>query len=217
MIKLSDAAQEILENLWVNGGEKKTPVNVSVLRGEPVLEELISGGYLKISDEKTYLTDKGIKEGRACVRRHRLAERLLADVFSLRKGAIHEAGCKFEHALHEELEENICTLLGHPSECPHGSPIPPGKCCEEFKTHPEPIVKSLADFKKDEAGTIAYIYTKEKHELQKIMALGALPSNHIKLIQRFPSYVFQIGHSQFAVDKPLAKKIFVRPKKAQSA
>lgn len=214
MRKLSDRAQEILENLWVNGEEKKLPVEVSVLRGDPALEELLDSGYLKVSEGKTYLSKEGIEEARACVRRHRLAERLMADVFSLKKDSIHEAGCKFEHVLHEELEENICTLLGHPTECPHGSSIPPGKCCEEFKTHPEPIVKSLADLKNGEAGTIAYIHTREKKELQKIMALGALPGSQIKLVQRFPSYVFQVGNSQFAVDKPLAKKIFVRPKKA---
>lgn len=214
MKKLSEMAQEILENFWVDTEEKKKQIDIGVLRGEPALEELIESGYIKISDDKARLTDKGIKEARLCVRRHRLAERLMADVFSLKKDAVHEAGCKFEHILHEELEENICTLLGHPTECPHGSPIPSGKCCEEFKTHPEPVVKNLSEFKKGEAGTIAYLHTKEKSELQKIMALGALPGSHIRLVQRFPSYVFQIGHSQFAIDRPLAKKIFVRPKKA---
>lgn len=213
-MKLSDNAQEILENLWIKIEEQKETVNVGGLRDSPALKELLENGYVRISGGELLLTDKGLLEARACVRRHRLAERLMADVFSLGRKSIHEAGCKFEHILHEELEENICTLLGHPTECPHGSPIPPGKCCEEFKMHPEPIVKSLADLKDGEAGTIAYIHTREKKGLQKIMALGALPGSQIKLVQRFPSYVFQIGNSQFAVDKPLAKKIFVRPKRA---
>lgn len=213
MTRLSDTAQEILESFWIKGEEKKLSLDIGIVRDEPALKELEDKGYIKITEKEAHLTDKGKKEARACVRRHRLAERLMVDVFSLKKGAVHEAGCRFEHALHEELEENICTLLGHPNECPHGSPIPPGRCCEEFKTHPEPIVKSLAEFKKNEAGTIAYLHTKEKSELQKIMALGALPGSNIRLIQRFPSYVFKIGHSQFAVDRPLARKIFVRPKK----
>lgn len=214
MKELSNDAQEILETLWIKIEENKISVDIGGLRDVPALKELLDEGYVKTSEDKIYLTDKGLGEARACVRRHRLAERLVADVFSLGKGIIHDAGCKFEHALHEELEENICTLLGHPAECPHGSPIPPGKCCKEFKTHPEPIVKSLADFKKGETGTIAYIHTGEKKELQKIIALGALPGSQIKLTQGFPSYVFEIGHSQFAVDRPLAKKIFVRPKKS---
>lgn len=211
---LSDNAQEILENLWINIEEKKQSVDIGGLRDSPALKELLEGGYIKTLEDRIDLTEKGLKEARACVRRHRLAERLMADIFDLKKGIIHEAGCKFEHVLHEELEENICTLLGHPTECPHGSPIPSGKCCEEFKTHPEPIVKNLSDLKKGETGVIAYIHTREKKGLQKLMALGALPGSNIKLIQRFPSYVFQIGHSQFAIDKQLAQKIFVRPKKA---
>lgn len=213
MKRLSDDAQEILESLWINIEEKKVPVDIGGLRDAPAFKELLAEGYVKTLGDKICLTDKGLSEARACVRRHRLAERLVADVFSLKKGIIHDAGCKFEHALHEELEENICTLLGHPTECPHGSPIPPGKCCEEFKTRPEPIIKSLADLKNNDIGTIAYIYTREKKELQKIITLGVLPGSQIKLIQRFPSYVFEIGHSQFAVDRPIAKKIFVRPRK----
>ena len=45
--------------------------------------------------------------------------------------------------------------------------------------------------------------------LTKIMAMGALPGMSVTLIQKFPSYVFQLGHSQFAVDKNLAEQIRV--------
>lgn len=213
MKELSDNAQEILENLWINLEEKDVSVEIGGLRDAPALKELEENSYVKISDGKIYLTDKGHKEARACIRRHRLAERLMTDVFDLKKGIIHEAGCKFEHILYKDIEENICTLLGHPKECPHGRQIPAGKCCSESKTHFESIVKNLSNLKKGETGIIAYIHTKEKKELQKIMALGALPGNSIKLIQNYPSYVFQIGQSQFAVDKPLAERIFVRLKK----
>jgi DtxR family Mn-dependent transcriptional regulator len=210
---LSDNAQEILESLWINTEENKSVVEIGGLKDSPYLKELSEEGFVRISDGKIILTEKGHKEARACIRRHRLAEKLMTDVFMLNKHKVHDPGCKFEHMLHQELEENICTLLGHPTECPHGSPIPPGKCCKERKTQAEPVTCSLADLKKGEAGVISYIHTKDKKELQKIMALGALPGNNIKLIQSYPSYVFQIGHSQFAVDKELAKKIFIRPRK----
>jgi hypothetical protein len=39
--------------------------------------------------------------------------------------------CKFEHILSPDVTDRICTLLGHPLECPHGSPIPQGPCCIE--------------------------------------------------------------------------------------
>jgi DtxR family Mn-dependent transcriptional regulator len=210
---VSENAQEILENLWINIEEKKSTVESDKFKDTISLKELSEEEYIKVSNGKIILTDKGHKEAMACIRRHRLAEKLMSDVFMLNKSKVHEPGCKFEHMLHKELEENICTLLGHPTECPHGRPIPPGKCCKEFKTNPEPIIKNLSDLRKGDTGIIAYIHTKDKKELQKIMAMGALPGNNIKLAQSYPSYVFQIGHSQFAIDKELAKKIFVRPKK----
>jgi DtxR family Mn-dependent transcriptional regulator len=33
------------------------------------------------------------------------------------------------------------------------------------------------------------------------------------MIQQFPSYVFQIGQSQFAIDKEMAEGIYVRVEK----
>jgi DtxR family transcriptional regulator, Mn-dependent transcriptional regulator len=40
--------------------------------------------------------------------------------------------------------------------------------------------------------------------------MGVLPGTSITLIQNFPSYVFQLGQSQFAIDKDLASAIYVR-------
>ena len=63
-------------------------------------------------------------------RAHRLAERLFTDVLSLRdEEAVESNACQFEHILSPELTDRICTFLGHPETCPHGSPIPRGKCC----------------------------------------------------------------------------------------
>lgn len=42
------------------------------------------------------------------------------------------------------------------------------------------------------------------------MAMGILPGAPISLIQSFPSYVFQVGQTQFAVDKEIAEAIYVR-------
>jgi len=42
------------------------------------------------------------------------------------------------------------------------------------------------------------------------MAMGALPGISVTMIQKFPSYVFQIGQSQFAIDQEMAEGIYVR-------
>jgi DtxR family Mn-dependent transcriptional regulator len=79
------------------------------------------------------LTDGGKQRARDVVRRHRLAERLFKDTFRIEEHEAHSQACKFEHIISPELDERICSFLGHPTTCPHGNPIPPGECCAPLK------------------------------------------------------------------------------------
>jgi DtxR family transcriptional regulator, Mn-dependent transcriptional regulator len=57
---------------------------------------------------------------------------------------------------------------------------------------------------------VAYLHTHERATLEKLMAIGALPGTDLVLLQRFPTFVFQMGKSQFAVDETLASHLYVR-------
>jgi len=59
-------------------------------------------------------------------------------------------------------------------------------------------------------GHISYLQARDRNQMQKLINIGVMPGISIVLLQKFPSYVFQIGQSQFAVDKELASSIFVR-------
>lgn len=72
------------------------------------------------------------------------------------------------------------------------------------------IASPLNRLKANQKGKVAYIHTKDNKKLQKLMSMGVLPGMTISLVQSFPSYVFQIGQSQFAVDRELAECIFLR-------
>jgi DtxR family Mn-dependent transcriptional regulator len=123
---------------------------------------------------------------------------------------MHEKACKFEHILDHGLDESICTLLGHPKICPHGKPIPPGRCCEQEQTQGQRVVAALSQLRPGQSGKVAYIHTSEPDQLQKMTAMGVLPGAPLNLLQDFPSYVFQIRQTQFAVDKEIADSIYVR-------
>ena len=209
---LSERAEEILEALWIEIEEQgKKLLELGASRDEPAIEELIKLGYIRKDTNHIHLLDKGKAHAMGCVRRHRLAERLLADVFDIKKKIIDEVSCKFEHLLHEGLEDNVCTLLGHPQACPHGKPIPPGKCCrEKIDKRMFKFLASLSNLEVKDKGKIAYLQSKDRSHMQKLISIGAIPGVSITLIQKFPSYVFQIGHSQFAIDKELAQAIYVR-------
>jgi putative ABC transport system ATP-binding protein len=80
------------------------------------------------------LTESGARRARDVVRRHRLAERLFTDTFAIEDAEAHQQACRFEHIITPELDQRICSFLGHPKTCPHGNPIPPGPCCEKAQT-----------------------------------------------------------------------------------
>jgi len=80
-------------------------------------------------------TEKGRKRAEDVIRRHRLAERLFVQTFQVQnEKEIEEQACRFEHVLSPEVTDSICTFLGHPRTCPHGSPIPAGPCCIAAKS-----------------------------------------------------------------------------------
>jgi len=77
-------------------------------------------------------TPAGQQRAADVIRRHRLAERLFTQTLQVQnEDEIEQQACKFEHILSPEVTDKICSFLGHPDSCPHGSSIPAGECCEK--------------------------------------------------------------------------------------
>lgn len=70
------------------------------------------------------LTRAGQTLGQRVVRRHRLAERFLTDVLNLSWAEAHHEAGRWEHVMSLSVEEAMDRLLGNPTTCPHGNPIP---------------------------------------------------------------------------------------------
>ncbi len=209
MAHLSEEAQNLLAHLWAE--EEAGEPGLRVMEPlSPAAEELLTVGMVEYTPPFLRLTDKGRPEARLAVRRRRLAERLLADVLATEEEVLSERACRLEHALMDGIDDSICTLLGHPHFCPHGKPIPPGPCCREMRETVSRLIAPLCDLHPGQSGIIAYIQMNNPHRLQKLMAMGILPGKRITLMRRSPSYVFQVGFSQFAVDEEIAGDIYVR-------
>jgi DtxR family Mn-dependent transcriptional regulator len=209
-MKLSENAQELLERLWVATKEEEKPGLVINGTAAEKVEELVRLGLAELKDGQLRLTPAGRPEAAQAVRRHRLAERLLADVLTTEDALLDEQACRLEHALFDGLDESICTLLGHPRFCPHGQPIPQGECCEQMRTSVERLIAPLRELQPGQGGHIAYVQMNNSRRLQKLMAMGVLPGVAISLQRRSPSFVFEAGYSQFAVDEEIAGDIYVR-------
>lgn len=93
----------------------------------PAVSEMIKRleheGLVEI-DGKIRLTKQGRALAEQVVRRHRLAERFLTDILQLSWAEAHHEAGKWEHVISESVENAIDRVLGAPTTCPHGNPIP---------------------------------------------------------------------------------------------
>lgn len=61
-----------------------------------------------------------------------------------------------------------------------------------------------------ERGVITKFKTKDDTIIKKLMAMGVTPGISITVEQRFPSFVIKTGHNRLAIDKGIARSIYVR-------
>jgi DtxR family Mn-dependent transcriptional regulator len=76
------------------------------------------------ADRHLVLTEQGRVEAVGVMRKHRLAERLLADIIGLEWQFVHEEACRWEHVMSERVERKILSLLKSTEVSPYGNPIP---------------------------------------------------------------------------------------------
>jgi DtxR family Mn-dependent transcriptional regulator len=206
---------EILELLWTLREEGKAS-RAELLRAtteerpETLLDELVSAGHVASSGEDVRLTPRGEERARGIIRRHRLAEVLLHNLFDLDNLQLESSACQFEHILSEPVTESVCTFLGHPPACPHGRPIPRGECCDRIRTEIQPLVTRLSEASLGAPVRIVFITPKSRKRLEKLSALGIVPGSRLRLLQRTPSFVLQIGQTTVAVDRDITDEIYVK-------
>jgi len=215
MDKKETRKDEILEHIWV-ALEQNLSARSSIIQTknpritDKMLDELIKKDYLIENQAKISFTERGEKEARQLIRAHRLAERLFKDILEIKEESFESNACTFEHILNHELCTAICTLLGHPKECPHAKPIPPGICCKKQLNEVQKVIYSLNELKAGESGKIAYISTAHHKRLDQLIGLGITPGNLVLVHQIFPTFVIKVGETDIALDTEICKEIYIR-------
>ncbi len=132
--------EELIDNLLkaVWHGQEDTGKQVLSTRDVPEFVPnratfllMAEDNLVQLDGDRLTFRPGGERRAREVIRRHRLAERLFHDTFGLAEDLLDENACKIEHTLGAEFTEKLCIFLKHPKTCPHGSPIPPGTCCEK--------------------------------------------------------------------------------------
>ncbi len=204
-------ADELLERLWsMRETGRDTVEELRVLRGDRFdpadLDLLVADGLAKKEGDRVGLTPAGVPRAEKLIRAHRLGERLIHDVL----GKDYEPGaCEFEHIVDTGIVDGICTLLGHPRECPHGLPIPEGECCRISARFAERTIAPLAEMEVGQRARIAYVYAANDKEMHRLASLQIKPGTTVKLHQKHPAYVIECEGASIALDEEVAANINV--------
>ena len=215
---LEHKIEEILEFIWTlrerGSSSVKELMSIEeierVQADEQTLKTMESMGLVRVDGDSITLTERGEEEAREAIRRHRLAEILLSEVLEIDEGGIERNACTFEHSLTPAVTESICTLLGHPPVCPHGLPIPRGRCCVRKTGNIQPLVRPLNELEIGEKGRIIFILSRSHARLDRISSLGMVPGSTVKLHQKKPAFVVEIGETTLALDEGIVREIYVK-------
>jgi DtxR family Mn-dependent transcriptional regulator len=114
--------------LPMTGANVARAMQVSAPTVHEMLGRLEADGYVTRDEDKTLaFTETGREHAEGIVRRHRLIERFLTDVFDIPWDQVHEEAERLEHWMSPVVEERMLKAIGEAETCPHGHPIFTGR------------------------------------------------------------------------------------------
>ncbi len=207
--------EELAEEIWALS-EAGRNARLGIIEGSKiddaaaVLEKMAGDGLVVFEADRVRLTEDGLNLARSIIRRHRLAEMLLSQVLALDESVSDETACEMEHILSTAVTDSVCAFLGHPPVCPHGKPIPPGGCCRILTQSVPPLVTRLPDMRVGDGGRVVLVSAAAQARIERLGAFGIFPGSSLRLTQRRPTVVIEVGETTLAIDRDVAEGIYVR-------
>jgi DtxR family Mn-dependent transcriptional regulator len=169
---------------------------------------------LAAQDLVTYTRYQGValtSVGRAIaldvLRRHRLAERYLADVLGLPWDRVHDEAEEWEHVLSSEVAARMDEALGWPSTDPHGEPIP-----SAGGDLPALVDTPLARLHPRESARVARVSSEDGEFLRYLGSLGIYPDVALTVVSIAPfggPVIVEVGSERHAIGQGVAERVFV--------
>jgi DtxR family Mn-dependent transcriptional regulator len=189
-------------------------MGVSVPSASEMLKRLEQQGYVRSSEDGVGLTAAGREVAVRVVRRLRLAERLLTDVLGLDLERVYEEACKLEHVISPEVEARLEHVLGSPTRCPHGLPIPrPDGSVEVVPA------TTLLDLREGEAGVVWAIPEEDPALVAYLRSLHLVPDARVRVVEVAPfngPVFFEADGFRHAIGREAAARVRVQPGKGPS-
>jgi DtxR family Mn-dependent transcriptional regulator len=174
------------------------------------IHRMVRGKYVKVGQGKELtLTPRGRHVAEVMARRHRLIERWLTDILGLNWTDAHEEAHRLEHAISPRVELRLAELLGMPSTCPHGNPIP-------GMSTPRPVEPFPLALAKEGMTVVVERITEEaeadKHLLEHLWKNDVRPGRRLRITEVAPwaGTITAAGDGRtIALGLPAAGKIWV--------
>jgi DtxR family transcriptional regulator, Mn-dependent transcriptional regulator len=192
----------------VIGARLSERMHVAVPTVTDTLRRMDRAGLVKLDAHKgVNLTPKGNSAAEALIRRHALSERLLTDILGLSWVEVHAEAHKFEHIISPKVEARLMDLLGSPTTCPHGNPIPGrgsqpqrGQALADVEAPGEYHVLRVAEDAESDLGLMSYV---EERNLK--------PGTPVRVLARaaLDPVLVEVEGEEFALGEPVARAVFV--------
>ena len=181
-----------------------TPPTVTV-----TLKRMVRDGWITLDPKKMVsLTRKGIDASKTVIRRHMLTEWMLSRILNIPWSQIHEEADKIEHAISDEVEQQLLRTLDDPSSCPHGNPMPDmesisnfWKPITEFNENNHLIIRRIHEFLEQNNELLILLEESEIIPGKEITITQLLPLNKtitLKSNQGSVIFGFDIAKNIFA-------------------
>jgi len=72
------------------------------------------------------------------------------------------------------------------------------------------LARLLADLKQAEEERVVIITPKSRSRLERLSALGLIPGSVVKLAQKHPSLVLEVGETTLALDEEIVREFYVK-------
>lgn len=169
-------------------------------------------GLVELSPRKEItLSSAGVEAAESIMRRHRLAECLLVNILGLDWHEAHEEAHRIEHAISPRVEGRILAVLGHPTTCPHGNPIPG---LDHEPPPPTVTLKSLSEGDEVTMESILEDAEEDRELLRYLQKNGLVPGARLNVLEVTPSnatMAVDVDGTRVTVGDPVSAVIRVRP------
>ncbi|MBX7245000.1 MAG: metal-dependent transcriptional regulator [Candidatus Sumerlaeaceae bacterium] len=154
-----------------------TSAGVSIM-----IKRLAAQGLVDLTPyEGVKLTAEGLRRALRIIRRHRILEIFLVNILGFGWHETHPRARALERVIDDAFEDRMDEILGHPTRCPHGNPIP----TRDGQLLPLTDV-ALTSVEPGTSGTISRVTTDDADELKYLSSLGLALDLPVRLVEIAP-------------------------------